>query len=165
VKQLRIIKRESLSRLARLGPAAALHKPAPGCPYTFGQMTPETPQSDLDLLPEELSSQSRSDCEIVLPYQAALEAIAHLRASGVGFLGWEGWVQKPDGHVGHIASFQGTVGLFRHEGESWGDFVNRTADYCVKTIILDQQRWNQSPNARTGDTLCFCITVDSERRG
>ena len=114
--------------------------------------------NDLDLLPEVLRSLSLSDCEIVLPYAAALDAIAHLRAAGHAFLGWEGWLQTADGHVGH-SSFQGTVGLYRLEGESWHDYVNRTADYCLKTIIEDQRLWAGSPEAQRG-ILHFCITID-----
>jgi hypothetical protein len=125
-------------------------------------MRPDTPPNDLDLLPEQLRSQSLSRTEIVLPYAAALEAIAHLRATGVGLLGWEGWVSHSNGHVGH-ASFQGTMDIVQGDDESWEEYVNRSADFCVKTIMQDQASWNSSPD-HPAATLCFCITVDSSRR-
>jgi hypothetical protein len=118
-------------------------------------------RNDLDLLPERLKSQSRSRDEIVLPYAEALEAIAHLRASGVGLLGWEGWVSRPNGQVGH-ASFQGTMDIVQSQGESWDEYVNRSADFCVKTIMQDQESWNRSPDDPAA-TLCFCITLDTSR--
>ena len=124
-------------------------------------MKPDTPPNDLDLLPERLRSQSRSMSEIVLPYAAALDAIAHLRASGFGLLGWEGWVSHSNGQVGH-ASFQGTMDIVQREGESWDEYVNRSADFCVKTITQDQESWNRSPDDPAA-ILCFCISVDTNR--
>ena len=66
----------------------------------------------LDLLPANLRALSLSDCEIVLPYEEAIQALELCVAARWGLLAWEGWVKYPSG-VGHHSDYQGTVELTR----------------------------------------------------
>src|SRR5713226_3739385 len=80
---------------------------------------------EIDLLPQALREQSLSDREIILPYQQALEALSvPMRANWVR-LGWEGWVNYPDGRHGQTpGGVRGADGE-RKGGERWADSVHR----------------------------------------
>ena len=106
--------------------------------------------TDLDLLPAALAARSYDPREIVLPYQDALAAVAHLGGSGVRLLGWEGWLAHPDGALGH-APEQGTVSL---DGLSLAD----AAAVCARTIRDAERRWASEHPDRAG-ALLFCISV------
>jgi hypothetical protein len=110
------------------------------------------------MLPDELMTKSLSDKDIVLPYEAALCAIDLLAASGWALLGWEGWLKYPDGRVGHSARHQGTVSLEKQAGESWGAYVQRSSEFCKRTVMENQEEWNRSPEAADSE-LYFCLTI------
>ncbi|WP_176155087.1 hypothetical protein [Burkholderia vietnamiensis] len=55
----------------------------------------------LQCLPPEIALQSISPREIVLPLNAAIAAIDYCANNKIRILGWEGWIQSPDGRVGH----------------------------------------------------------------
>ena len=94
----------------------------------------------LDLLPPNLCALSLSDCEVVLPYEEAIQALDLFVAARWGLLAWEGWVKYPSG-VGHHSDYQGTVELTRRVDETWDDFVRRSAEFGRQTMQADQQRF------------------------
>ena len=101
-------------------------------------------------LPQRLLAQSISDRELVLPPEAALEAIAFLEAQDVHILGWEGWVKDAHGRVGHGAAPQGTVSL-----ESLP--IKDAAELCRATIAQAVAQWSKEhPGAE--HELHVCIT-------
>jgi hypothetical protein len=65
--------------------------------------------SGLSALPPELASQSLSRTAIILPVDAALQAIAHLSGTRRRLENWEGWVKMRDGgrakSLAHAGSF------------------------------------------------------------
>jgi hypothetical protein len=65
--------------------------------------------SSLAALPPELASQSLSRTNIILPVDAAIQAIAHLSGQGRRLENWEGWVKMRDGgrakSLAHSGSF------------------------------------------------------------
>lgn len=111
----------------------------------------------LDLLSRDERVHSLSDREVVLPYSAALRAIDLFVAAGWALLGWEGWVQSPQG-IGQHAAYQGTVSIERETGETWEEYVQRAARVCRATIMHDQQRWEQDPDS-ADKQLYFCLTA------
>src|SRR5438270_8974758 len=106
----------------------------------------------------ELRVQSLSKSEIVLPCSEALKAIAVLMAARWAVFGWEGWVKRPDGSIGHHQDYQGTVSLERHAGETWDEFVRNAADLCRSTMLQDQRRFESDPECRD-HTLYFCLSA------
>ena len=111
----------------------------------------------LDLLPPNLRALSLSDCEVVLPYEQAIQALDHFVAARWGLLAWEGWVKYPSG-VGHHSDYQGTVELTRRVDETWDDFVRRSAEFGRQTMQADQQRFEHDA-ACQGMRLYFCFSV------
>ena len=53
--------------------------------------------ADLAALPQELARQSISPAVIILPLDAALQAIAHLTQNGRRLESWEGWAKLREG--------------------------------------------------------------------
>jgi len=100
----------------------------------------------LELLPSKLQNKSISSKEIVLPLEAAMEAINYLEAQNYLILGWEGWVKTPDG-----SATQGTVSL---EDLS----VQKAAKVCRETILEDSKCW-ATESKESHEQLHFCITV------
>lgn len=117
-------------------------------------------QSPLSLLPQSLAAQSLSPREIVLPYGAALEAVAILERAGVVVLGWDGWIRYPDGGLGGSARQQGTESCEQEVGESRDAWVHRAAEFARSTIRMSQAEWTQQPEV-PGGTLLFCITPEA----
>lgn len=111
----------------------------------------------LDLLPPNLRALSLSDCEVVLPYEEAIQALDLFVAARWGLLAWEGWVKYPSG-VGHHSEYQGTVELTRRVDETWDDFIRRSAEFGRQTMQADQQRFEHDA-ACQGMQLYFCFTV------
>ncbi|WP_175984254.1 hypothetical protein [Burkholderia vietnamiensis] len=71
----------------------------------------------------------------------------------IRILGWEGWIQSPDGRVGHGNAPQGTTSL---EDLS----IPEAADFCRRTIAAAALEWTEN-NLGTTDRLHFCITVEA----
>ena len=106
---------------------------------------------DLDALPRELALQSASPNEIVLPFEAAIEAIDRLDAAHYRLLGWEGWIRTAEGHVGHGDAPPGTGDLTT--------FSPREASRISQDTIREANtRWSGS-RMHPGAELLFCITV------
>ncbi|HDR8961110.1 hypothetical protein [Burkholderia vietnamiensis] len=107
----------------------------------------------LQCLPPEIALQSISRREIVLPLNAAIAAIDYCANNKIRILGWEGWIQSPDGRVGHGNAPQGTTSL---EDLS----IPEAADFCRRTIAAAALEWTEN-NLGTTDRLHFCITVEA----
>ena len=76
-------------------------------------MRPEHAMSDLLLLSAELRARSRSETEIILPYDAAVQAVRQLRSSRIALLGWEGLVITAEGKVVFTDCVRGTASIDR----------------------------------------------------
>lgn len=113
--------------------------------------------SALDFMPPRLAVLSISEKEIVLPLDAALEAVDYLERHGRHILGWEGWVKTPDGRVGHGSAPQGTVSLEKFS-------IAEAADICRATMPEDAKIW-ATENPATKESLYFCITVRGQSKG
>ena len=114
---------------------------------------------EIDLLPEALRSQSLSEREIVLSYQQALEALEILVAANFALLGWEGWVKYADGRHGHTpGGVMGTEAIEQEVGETWENYVQRSARFCAETMTKEQQAWNTHPGS-AHLPLYFCLTA------
>lgn len=109
--------------------------------------------SDVDLLPLSLRELSISDKEIVLPLQAALEAINFFESQQIKILGWEGWVKDAQGRVGHGSAPQGTVSLDHLP-------LKEAINLCRSTIVSESAQW-EVDNKGTDDVLHFCLTIDT----
>jgi len=108
--------------------------------------------SDLELLPSRLRDLSISPREIVLPLDAALEAIDILESQGAYILGWEGWIKDAEGRHGHGTAPQGwSADTARHS-------IQDAAQLCRDTIPPDAAQWAKDYSGTT-DVLHICITV------
>jgi hypothetical protein len=107
--------------------------------------------SQFELLPQRLRELSISPREIVLPIDAALEAIDLFESRGVHILGWEGWVKDAAGKVGHGTAPQGSASLDKLS-------LQQAAQLCRDTIPGEAAQWARD-NAGTTDQLHFCLTV------
>ena len=107
--------------------------------------------SDLRFLPPDLAARSLSADEIVLPYAEAVRAIDHLARTHVRILGWEGWVQDHQGHVGHPPGVQGTAAMDTLS-------PSEAAAVCRGTIEARYRAWRRAHPDRA-EALHFCITV------
>jgi hypothetical protein len=105
----------------------------------------------LTFLPSELALQSISEREIVLPLNAAIEAVDYFASKHIHILGWEGWILTEDGRVGHGSAPQGTTNL---EDLSPLD----AAELCRQTIPVAAREWSRDHPDST-DRLHFCITI------
>jgi hypothetical protein len=113
---------------------------------------------DIDLLPQVLREQSLSQREIVLPYRQALEALWVLMTARWALLGWEGWVKYPDGRHGPTPGGVMGADVARKEGETWADYVHRSARLCRETMTREQQAW-EANREYAHLVLCFCLTA------
>jgi hypothetical protein len=105
------------------------------------------------LLPDYLVSASASKDEFVVPFAESLEAMDALEKGGGRLLGWEGWLRRADGSLGHSSNHQGTVDLARMSRES-------AFALCRKTIIEAHSEHARVPEVDGGELL-FCITYDA----
>jgi hypothetical protein len=88
--------------------------------------------NDFDLLPIDLRERSLSKNEIVLNYFDVFKAIEILRSNNWSILGWEAWIS----------------------------FVDRSSSFCIKTIDLEKQDWDNRISKEFPDCeIYFCITV------
>lgn len=115
---------------------------------------------DIELLPEDLKTRSLSDQEVVLGYEDALIALDIYQKAGWAFLAWEGWGKYYDGSVGHC-HYQGTVGIEKHDDESWKKYAERGYEFVKETIQKDYMDWKKSPHLKEYE-LYFCISAISE---
>jgi hypothetical protein len=100
----------------------------------------------------DLQAQSASPRELVLAFETALIAVETLEASGARLLGWEGWLRRADGSLGHSAMHPGTVSLGgRNADQSYS---------VVRHTIREAQRQHLEAPELAGSQLLFCISYD-----
>jgi hypothetical protein len=102
--------------------------------------------SDLAALPPELSRQSLSRGMIILPLDAALQAIAHLTRDGWRIENWEGWVRMRDGGRAKSLAHAGSFSLPQDPA--------RAADVAAAGMKRADERWRRDPEY-PGAQLCY----------
>ena len=100
-------------------------------------------------LPPELAKQSLSPSAIILPFDAALAAIAHLTSSGRRLENWEGWVRLRDGNRTKSLTHGGSFALSRDPA--------RAADTATAAMRRALDHWQRSPEY-PGAELYFGLT-------
>ena len=99
---------------------------------------------------DEIKSRSFSSTEIVVKYTDAIELLHLYEQAGVRVLGWEGWLQHPDGTLGHSRKFQGTTDLSNLSSSS-------SIALCKTTIMQANSESHEIPEVE-GAELLFCIS-------
>jgi hypothetical protein len=103
-------------------------------------------------LPPELAKQSLSQAAIILPFDAALEAIAHLTRGGHRLESWEGWVRMRDGNRAKSLTHGGSFALSRDPA--------RAAESATAGIRRARDYWQRNPEY-PGTELYFGLTFGS----
>jgi hypothetical protein len=116
---------------------------------------------ELDLVPERIRKLSLSDDELVLPLDAAIEAVELLEKEGFLILCWEGWLRYADGAVGHSLSYQGSREIRRRPDEAWADFSTRARQSFVQSATESLQKFVIKPE-NPGAELYFCLVFSGE---
>jgi hypothetical protein len=91
------------------------------------------------------------ECTVVLPYDAAVQAVHHLASRDVACVAWDLAKLFPDGLVGEDP---GTVELHQKPGELWGAFVHRCAAFCRETMAAERA-WLAQQSKEHGDSLPY----------
>ncbi len=88
-----------------------------------------------------------------MPFAESLEALDAIESGGGRMLGWEGWLRRADGSLGHSANHQGTVDLAT---------AARSAAFalCRESIVEANREYCRAPEV-DGAELLFCITYDA----
>jgi len=98
---------------------------------------------------ESLQQYSASTRELVLPLLQAIEAIELMEQLKIPVLGWEGWVRRPDGQIGHSAL---------HQGTAVGYAITTSSEYAwLKRTIRESYDLHQSNPETPSSELLFCI--------
>jgi hypothetical protein len=100
-------------------------------------------------LPPELAKQSISQTSIILPFDAAIEAIAHQTRNGRRLDQWEGWVKLRDGSRAKSLMHGGSFALSRDP--------QRAAESATTAIRRAQEYWQRNPDY-PGAELYFGLT-------
>jgi len=100
-------------------------------------------------LPPELAKQSISPVSIILPFDAAIEAIAHLTRNGRRLDQWEGWVRLRDGSRAKSLTHGGSFALPRDPA--------RAAETATAAIRKAEAHWQRNPEY-PGAALYFGLT-------
>lgn len=100
-------------------------------------------------LPRELGSQSISTTAIILPFDAALAAIAHMVQQGRRLENWEGWVKLRDGGRTRSLQHSGSFALPPDAG--------RAAETATRAIARATEHWARNPEY-PGAELYFGLT-------
>lgn len=93
--------------------------------------------SSVGALPPELARQSLSQSVIILPLDAALEAIAHLTGTGHRLESWEGWVKLRDGSRAKSLTHGGSFALSRDPA--------RAAESASSAMRRAREYWQRNP--------------------
>jgi len=108
---------------------------------------------DLAALPPELAKQSISNASVMLPKQAALDAIELLTSRGRCLVNWEGWVRFPNGSRAKSLNHSGSFALSRD--------ARRAAETATAGIQRAQAAWDRSPEYQ-GAALYFGLTFSAK---
>ena len=101
---------------------------------------------------EDIRSRSKSTSEMVVSYTDAMELVDIYKNNDTKILGWEGWIEHPDGTLGHSKEHQGTVDL------SSMDNLSALA-FAKATIMQSHTEWEAKPEINDA-VLLFCITTN-----
>ena len=102
-----------------------------------GSGDPRSTNADLAALPPELAKQSISQTSVILPHDAALQAIAHVTQSGRRLENWDGWVRFRDGTRAKSLTHGGSFALPRDPA--------RAAQTATAAIRRAQMMWARNP--------------------
>ena len=97
-----------------------------------------------------MARQSLASGSIILPLDAALQAIDHMARAGRRVQTWEGWVKLPDGGRARSLAHAGSFALPRE--------VDRAATTTRDGLQRAQARWDRDPeypNAKLYFALAF----------
>lgn len=114
-----------------------------------GSGDPRAGSADLTALPPELAKQSIAQVQVILPFDAALKAIAHLTQNGRRLESWEGWVKLRDGSRAKSLTHGGTFALSRDPA--------RAAQTATVAIERAHAHWQRNPEY-PGAELYFGLT-------
>jgi len=114
-----------------------------------GADDPRGGTADLAALPQELARQSISRAVIILPLDAALQAIAHLTQNGRRLESWEGWVKLREGGRAKSLTFGGSFALSRDPA--------RAAAVASAGLTRAHATWQRNPEY-PGAELYFGLT-------
>ena len=104
----------------------------------------------------EIVARSLSPHEPIFGLGDVREALDQLHRAGYGLLGWEGIVRHPDGTIGHpLPQILGTESIDRRTDEAWHDYVERSVEFCRRTIEQSAAEWNSHSDRE----LCYAITI------
>lgn len=107
---------------------------------------------DLEGLPPEIAKQSLAASRIILPKDAALEALTLFAARGRLLENWEGWIRMRDGSRVKSLAHTGSFALSRDAA--------RAADAARAGIEAAQRRWDRDPEYSNA-TLYFLLSFAS----
>ncbi|HYX33180.1 MAG TPA: hypothetical protein VE954_08695 [Oligoflexus sp.] len=119
---------------------------------------------ELEFIPERILQLSLSQDELVLPFDAAVEAIDLVEKEGFLLLCWEGWLRYADGAVGHSLSHQGTREIRRRTDEPWPDYSKRAKDSFLQSAAESLQKFTAKPE-NPGAQLYFCLVFSKDTEG
>lgn len=102
-----------------------------------GSGDPRATSADLTALPPDIAKQSLSSVAVVLPCDAAIEAIAHLTKNARRLESWEGWVKLRDGSRAKSLMHGGSFALSRDP--------LRAAESATASIRRAQAHWQRNP--------------------
>jgi len=106
-------------------------------------------------LSAEIVAGSISTSEPILRLGDVKVALDQLRRAGYGIIGWEGIVLYPDGTYGHsFPDILGTESIDRNADEPWNEYVERSVEFCRRTIEQTATDWDGQPDHE----LCYAIT-------
>lgn len=107
-------------------------------------------------LPPEIAGQSLVPARTVLPFDAALQAIARAAEAGVRLESWEGWVKMHDGSRVRSLEHGGSFALPRDAAKS--------AQVAARAIKHAQARFDRDPEYPDSQ-LYFGLTFDEAVTG
>jgi hypothetical protein len=108
--------------------------------------------ASLSGLPPELAKQSLSPAKIILPLDAAIEALAHLTKNGRRLENWEGWVRLPDGSRAKSLTHSGSFAL--------SPDPSRAAETATAAMRHACTYWERNPEY-PGGQLYFGLTFEA----
>lgn len=114
-----------------------------------GSGDPRGLSADLTALPPELAKLSIAQGSVILPHDAALQAIAYLTQNGRCLESWEGWVKLRDGNRAKSLNHGGSFALSRDPA--------RAAEAATTAIRRAQSYWDRNPEY-PGAVLYFSLT-------
>jgi len=114
-----------------------------------GSSDPRASAADLAGLPPELARQSISQSVIMLPLDAAIQAVELLTQRGRRLENWEGWVRMHDGTRAKSLSHAGSFALSRDAA--------RAAETAIAAMRKASASWDRNPEY-SGATLYFALS-------